>query len=104
VRGDYAAILGPSLDSRDTLRAWGSRYARLVLDRCGGNKREASRVLGISYHTLNGYLRFPAGAPTPAAAGTNVEAGADVDPLADAQVDPQVDQESEEDDAVVAGA
>ena len=57
VRADYAAVLGPSIDRGDTLRAWGSRYARLVLDRCGGNKREASRVLGISYHTLNAYLR-----------------------------------------------
>jgi len=33
-----------------------------VLDRCTGNKREASRVLGISYHTLNSYLRYPVGA------------------------------------------
>jgi hypothetical protein len=37
---------------------WGSRYARLVLKRCEGNKREASRVLGISYHTLIAYLRY----------------------------------------------
>ena len=49
----------PALKRGDSMRAWGSRYARLVLDRCGGNKREASRVLGISYHTLNSYLRFP---------------------------------------------
>ena len=40
-----------------TLRAWASRYARLMLDRCDGNKRETARVLGISYHTLNSYLR-----------------------------------------------
>jgi DNA-binding NtrC family response regulator len=59
VRGDYAAVLIPSLTRSDTMRAWGSRYARLVLDRCGGNKREASRVLRISYHTLNSYLRYP---------------------------------------------
>ncbi len=59
VRGDFTEVLVPSLRSRDTMRAWGSRYARLVLDRTGGNKREASRVLGISYHTLNSYLRFP---------------------------------------------
>ena len=59
VRGDYAAALGPSLKRNDTLRAWTSRYARLVLDRCQGNKREACRVLDISYHTLQAYLRFP---------------------------------------------
>ncbi len=57
--GDYAAALGPSLRRNDTLRAWASRYARLVLDRCQGNKREACRVLDISYHTLQSYLRFP---------------------------------------------
>jgi DNA-binding NtrC family response regulator len=60
VQGDYAAALGPSLRRNDTLRAWTSRYARLVLDRCHGNKREACRVLDISYHTLQAYLRFPA--------------------------------------------
>ena len=59
VRGDYAAALGPSLRRNDTLRAWASRYARLVLERCQGNKREACRVLDISYHTLQAYLRFP---------------------------------------------
>jgi hypothetical protein len=31
----------------------------MVLDRCRGNKREACRVLDISYHTLQSYLRFP---------------------------------------------
>jgi DNA-binding NtrC family response regulator len=59
VRGDYALALGPSLRRNDTMRAWGSRYSRLILDRSGGNKREACRVLGISYHTLQAYLRFP---------------------------------------------
>jgi DNA-binding NtrC family response regulator len=61
VRGDYADVLVPSLVRGDSMRAWGSRYARLVLDRCGGNKREASRRLRISYHTLNSYLRHPVG-------------------------------------------
>jgi transcriptional regulator with PAS, ATPase and Fis domain len=59
IRGDYAAVLLPALSRADTMRAWGSRYARLVLERCKGNKRETSRVLGISYHTLNAYLRYP---------------------------------------------
>jgi hypothetical protein len=31
---------------------------RVVLDRCGGNKRKACEALEISYHTLNSYLRF----------------------------------------------
>ena len=42
----------------DTLRAWGSRYVRLVLERSGRNKRKACRALGISYHTLQAYLRY----------------------------------------------
>ena len=58
VRGDYLAVLQPSLTRDDTMRAWGSRYARLVLERCGGNKRRASRALNISYHTLQAYLRY----------------------------------------------
>jgi len=59
VMGDYGAALSPSLRRNDTLRAWASRYARLVLERCRGNKREACDILDISYHTLNSYLRFP---------------------------------------------
>jgi DNA-binding NtrC family response regulator len=59
VRGEYATTVVPSLVRRDTLRAWASRYARLVLDRSKGNKREACRVLDISYHTLEAYLKFP---------------------------------------------
>ena len=59
VRGEFGTALSPSLRRNDTMRAWGSRYARLVLNRCDGNKREACRVLGISYHTLVAYLKFP---------------------------------------------
>ena len=59
VRGEYAEVLAPSLERRDSLRAWGSRYARLVFERCGRNKRRACRALGISYHTLQAYLRYP---------------------------------------------
>jgi hypothetical protein len=29
VRGEYGTTLMPSLEHRDTRRAWGSRYARL---------------------------------------------------------------------------
>jgi transcriptional regulator with GAF, ATPase, and Fis domain len=58
LRGDYEAVLLPSLTRDDTMRAWGSRYARLVLQRCGDNKRRACDVLGISYHTLQAYLDY----------------------------------------------
>jgi transcriptional regulator with GAF, ATPase, and Fis domain len=64
LRGDYEAVLLPSLTRDDTMRAWGSQYARLVLQRCGDNKRRACEVLGISYHTLQAYLEYrqrPAG-------------------------------------------
>ncbi len=54
----YADILVPSLKQAETMRAWGSRYARLVLERCRNNKRRACRELGISYHTLQAYLDF----------------------------------------------
>jgi transcriptional regulator with PAS, ATPase and Fis domain len=57
VSGDHSTILAPSLHRNDTLRAWASRYARIVVDRCQGNKRQACRVLGISYHTLQSYLQ-----------------------------------------------
>jgi transcriptional regulator with PAS, ATPase and Fis domain len=63
VSGDHATILGPSLHRNDSLRAWASRYARIVVDRCDGNKRQACRVLGISYHTLQAYLHFPLDEP-----------------------------------------
>lgn len=58
LRGDYADILRPSALEDETMRGWGSRYARLVLEKCRGNKREACRRLNISYHTLNAYLAY----------------------------------------------
>jgi transcriptional regulator with PAS, ATPase and Fis domain len=61
LRGDYAEIVMPAAQYDQTMRAWGSRYARLVLERCRGNKREACRRLCISYHTLNAYLEYQAG-------------------------------------------
>jgi len=62
VRGDHGVILGPSLERGETLRAWGSRYVRIVVDRCQGKKRQACRVLGISFHTLQAYLKYEPGA------------------------------------------
>ena len=73
IRGDYAAALMPALERNETMRAWGSRYARLVLERCQGNKRGACRTLGISYHTLVAYLNFP----LPERAGERPEAWMD---------------------------
>ena len=58
VTGDYADLAVEAASRNDTLRAWGSRYAHMVLDRCQGNKRQACRMLGISYHTLEGHLRW----------------------------------------------
>ena len=58
LRGEYEQVLLPSIERDDSMRAWGSRYARLVLQRCGENKRRACDVLGISYHTLQSYLRY----------------------------------------------
>ena len=55
--GGYADALVPALQARSTMRAWASRYARLVLERCGNNKRKTCRELQISYHTLQAYLR-----------------------------------------------
>jgi DNA-binding NtrC family response regulator len=78
VCGDYAAALGPSLQRNETMRAWGSRYARLILDRTAGNKREACRVLDISYHTLQAYLRYPIHDAVAAGAETwQIESGTD---------------------------
>jgi transcriptional regulator with PAS, ATPase and Fis domain len=61
--GGYGDVLLPSVRARESMRAWGSRYARLVLERCENNKRRACRELGISYHTLRSYLRFQPGRP-----------------------------------------
>jgi transcriptional regulator with PAS, ATPase and Fis domain len=56
---EYTEVLHPSAARAESMRAWGSRYARLVLERCDRNKRRACEVLGISYHTLQSYLRYP---------------------------------------------
>ncbi len=54
----YTQVLVPSFRRFESMRTWGSRYARMVLERCDNNKRQTCRELGISYHTLNAYLRF----------------------------------------------
>ena len=48
----YTEVLRPSVDAGDSMRAWGSRYAKVVLERCGNNKRKTCERLAISYHTL----------------------------------------------------
>jgi transcriptional regulator with AAA-type ATPase domain len=63
---DLAAVAVPSLERRDSMRAWAARYARLMVERCGGRRSEAARVLGISYHTLKGHLKYAAPAGTAA--------------------------------------
>lgn len=52
----YREVLQPSIEQGDSMRAWAGRYARLVLERCGNNKRKACQRLDISYHTLQAYL------------------------------------------------
>ena len=58
ITGEGTSLAVASAAGNESMRVWGSRYARLVLDRCQGNKRQACRMLGISYHTLEGHLRF----------------------------------------------
>ena len=58
LRGEFATAFASTLHRAETMRTWGSRYARAVLERCRGNKREACRVLDISYHTLVSYLNY----------------------------------------------
>ena len=55
---DYVEVLSSSVARDESMRTWGSRYARLVLERCDQNKRRTCEALGISYHTLQSYLRY----------------------------------------------
>ncbi len=55
---EYRDLTGESEPGCDySLHTWTRRYARLVLDRCHGNKRQACERLDISYHTLQAYLK-----------------------------------------------
>lgn len=59
VTGRYREVMAhPPGETDHSMRAWGARYARMVLARTKGNKREACRVLDISYHTLQSYLTY----------------------------------------------
>ena len=58
VTGRYLQAFVPSECGDDSMRAWGSRYARHILRQAGGNKREACRILRISYHTLCAFLAY----------------------------------------------
>jgi len=58
----YRDLLEELPRGNDTLRTWSSRYVRVVLDRCEGNKRRACDLLDISYHTLRAHLASAQGA------------------------------------------
>jgi transcriptional regulator with PAS, ATPase and Fis domain len=87
----FGDVLLPSMMRNDTLRAWGSRYVRLVLERSGRNKRKACHALGISYHTLQAYLRYAHGLQVSTAHETSPSFGAahDVAPFDAAQGAPR---------------
>jgi transcriptional regulator with PAS, ATPase and Fis domain len=55
---EYHELLKETAGPDESLRAWSSRYVRLVLDRCNGNKRRACDVLDISFHTLKAHLAY----------------------------------------------
>lgn len=58
VTKDYREVLLEVPARDESLRAWSSRYVRLVLERCQGNKRRACDVLDITYHTLKSHLDY----------------------------------------------
>jgi transcriptional regulator with PAS, ATPase and Fis domain len=58
ITAPYCKVLAIVPGRDESLRAWSSRYVRLILDRCGGNKRRACDVLNISFHTLQAYLGY----------------------------------------------
>jgi transcriptional regulator with PAS, ATPase and Fis domain len=77
VAGRHLTAIAPSLKHDDTLRTWARKYVALMLARNNGNRRQAARALGISYHTLRAHIRPPAGSdadPVAHDAGVDAEA------------------------------
>lgn len=72
---DYRDLALQVLPGETSLRAWSSRYVRLVLERCQGNKRRACHELEISYHTLKSHLRYETLRVTRPAAMEEAEVG-----------------------------
>ena len=68
----YVEVLHPSVIRLETMRAWGSRYAKLVLERCGRNKCRACAVLGISNHESQSYLCYRQTASVSEAGGEEI--------------------------------
>lgn len=78
--GRYREAFADDDTGDDSMRAWGSRYARRVLRQANGNKREACRVLDISYHTLCAYLAYDGPRPGRRRRALPVFEGGDVGP------------------------
>lgn len=75
---DYRELLGETSSHDESLRAWSSRYVRLILERCNGNKRRACDVLDISYHTLQAHLDYDIGGRQAFGAAAALSAAPDV--------------------------
>ncbi|MBI3450952.1 MAG: sigma 54-interacting transcriptional regulator [Acidobacteria bacterium] len=64
-RGNDADLVESSAARNESLDAITARYVRRVLERCGGQKKLACRILEINYRTLQRYLGMSdPGAPT----------------------------------------
>ena len=80
---EYEDVVHELPGRTESLRAWSSRYVRLVLERCQGNKRRACDLLDISYHTLQSLIEYDPGSgqlrtPAPAMPAMNVVAAGEV--------------------------